>query len=183
MKTKSMPTLPRYAAAFALACAFAQPVAAEPPADKAAPAAQKAAPAGQQTAPPAGGMGREGDVFERAGDHAKSRDAASGQASGKRTHDHASADDPNHGRVVSECNHRANERKLQGQDRKQFTEWCIERGERHQYDDRRYRDERSCYQRADDRRLSGEARRYYLVDCLARKDADRAGDDGKRKRN
>jgi hypothetical protein len=36
-----------------------------------------------------------------------------------------SGDVDNHGQRVSECNHRANERKLQGRDRKEFVDWCI----------------------------------------------------------
>jgi hypothetical protein len=169
-------SLPFAAAALALTLLAAQPVAADPPAEKGNPQSQKATPA-------PGGAGKSGDAHERDADAAKSRDAAAGQASGKRQQAHDHGDDPNHGRVVSECNHRANERNLQGKDRKQFTEWCIERGERHQYDDKRYREERSCYQRADDRRLSGDARRFFILDCLTRQGANRGDDDGKRNRN
>jgi hypothetical protein len=76
--------------------------------------------------------------------------------------------DSNHGSVVSECNHRANERNLKGQDRKEWTEWCEERGSRHNYDYRRYSTDRSCYQKADSRQLSGDQRRKFINDCLDR---------------
>jgi hypothetical protein len=76
--------------------------------------------------------------------------------------------DPNHGSVVSECNHRANERNLKGQDRKQWTEWCEERGSRNNYDYRRYSTDRNCYQKADGKGLSGDQRRRFINDCLDR---------------
>jgi hypothetical protein len=75
---------------------------------------------------------------------------------------------PNHGSVVSECNHRANERNLKGQDRKEWTEWCEERGSRHNYDYRRYSTDRNCYQKADSKGLSGDQRRKFINDCLDR---------------
>jgi hypothetical protein len=76
--------------------------------------------------------------------------------------------DPNHGSVVSECNHRANERNLKGQDRMQWTEWCEERGSRNNYDYRRYSTDRNCYQKADSKGLSGDQRRRFINDCLDR---------------
>jgi hypothetical protein len=76
--------------------------------------------------------------------------------------------DDNRGSVVSECNHRANERNLKGQDRKEWTEWCEERGSRNNYDYRRYSTDRTCYQKADSRGLSGDQRRKFLNDCLDR---------------
>ncbi len=85
----------------------------------------------------------------------------SGKSKGK-------GDDPNHGSVVSECNHRANERNLKGQDRKQWTEWCEERGSRNNYDYRRYSTDRNCYQKADSKGLSGDQRRRFINDCLDR---------------
>ena len=77
-----------------------------------------------------------------------------------------------HGQVVSECNHRANERKLQGKDRQHFVEWCTERGERYKFDDRRYSYDRDCYQKADRKGLSGTARMAFVADCGAKRDRD-----------
>lgn len=74
--------------------------------------------------------------------------------------------DANHGQVVSECNHRANERNLKGKDRKEWTEWCEERGSRHNYDYRRYSSDRNCYQKADNKGLTGDKRRKFINDCL-----------------
>jgi hypothetical protein len=86
--------------------------------------------------------------------------------------DRGASDQP-HGEVVSECNHRANERNLKGRDRKQFVEWCTDRGERYGYDDRRFDEERSCYRKADDRGLSGDFRRVFLQDCLGKQEKRR----------
>ena len=77
-------------------------------------------------------------------------------------------DDSNHGNVVSECNHRANERNLKGKDRKEWTEWCEERGSRNNYDYRRYSTDRNCYQKADNKGLTGDKRRKFINDCLDR---------------
>jgi psiF repeat len=74
----------------------------------------------------------------------------------------------NHGQVVSECNHRANERNLKGKDRKEWTEWCESRGSRHNYDYKRYSTDRNCYQKADNKGLSGDKRRKFINDCLDR---------------
>jgi hypothetical protein len=74
--------------------------------------------------------------------------------------------DDNHGQVVSECNHRANERNLKGKDRKEWTEWCEDRGSRHNYDYRRYSSDRNCYQKADNKCLTGDKRRKFINDCL-----------------
>ena len=76
------------------------------------------------------------------------------------------ADKSNHGQVVSECNHRANERKLKGQDRKEFVEWCESRGARYGYDDNRYGRERECYRKADNKGLKGDKRQKFLANCL-----------------
>jgi hypothetical protein len=86
------------------------------------------------------------------------------------------ADKSNHGQVVSECNHRANERNLKGQDRKEFTEWCESRGARYGYDDNRYSRERECYRKADNKELKGDKRQKYLANCL---DVEVAYKDGK----
>jgi hypothetical protein len=74
----------------------------------------------------------------------------------------------NHGQVVSECAHRANERNLKGKDRKEWMEWCEERGSRHNYDHGRYNTDRNCYQKADNKGLSGDKRRKFINDCLDR---------------
>jgi hypothetical protein len=119
---------------------------AEPPADKAkdAPAAH-----GQSEQ---GGRSAKGKAEERDDDQGR----------------HASGDDSNHGKTVSDCNHRANERNLKGQDRKDFVEWCTDHGERYNYDARRYDQARSCYRKADETGLGGDFRRVYLQDCLSR---------------
>lgn len=76
------------------------------------------------------------------------------------------SNDSNHGQVVSECKHRANERNLKGQDRKEWTEWCEERGSRNNYDYKRYSTDRNCYQKADNKGLTGDKRRKFINDCL-----------------
>lgn len=86
--------------------------------------------------------------------------------------DKGKADDT-HGQVVSTCNHRANEKKLQGKDRQEYVEWCTDRGERYQYDDRRYDGERSCYRKAGEKGLSGDVRRAFVEDCLRRQEKNR----------
>ena len=83
------------------------------------------------------------------------------------------ADDGNHGQVVSECNHRANEKKLKGKERQDYVEWCTDHGERHHYDDRRYDQDRSCYRKADDKGLSGDFRRVFIQDCLRKQEKNR----------
>jgi hypothetical protein len=82
----------------------------------------------------------------------------------------------NHGQVVSECNHRANDRNLKGQDRKDFVEWCESRGARYKYDDRRYDGEKSCYQKANKKDLSGSKRENFLDKCFAERGLDHDGD-------
>jgi hypothetical protein len=74
--------------------------------------------------------------------------------------------DGNHGQVVSECNHRANQKNLKGKDRKEYVDWCTDNGAHAKYDDRRYDSERSCYRRADEKGLSGDTRRKFLNECL-----------------
>jgi hypothetical protein len=81
--------------------------------------------------------------------------------------------DDNHGQVVSECNHRANQKNLKGKDRQDYVEWCTDRGERYRYDDRRYDRDRGCYRRAEERGLSGDFRRVFIQDCLRKVDKDR----------
>ena len=79
----------------------------------------------------------------------------------------------NHGQVVSDCNHRANQKELKGKDRQDYVEWCTDRGERHQYDDRRYDQDRSCYRKAGEKGLSGDTRRAYIQDCLRKQEKNR----------
>ena len=98
-------------------------------------------------------------------------------ATDHRAHDdhdgHDGKADENHGQVVSECNHRANQKNLQGKDRKEFVEWCTDRGERYKYDDRRYDQDRGCYRRAEERGLSGDFRRVFIEDCLRKAEKNR----------
>ena len=75
------------------------------------------------------------------------------------------------GQVVSECNHRANERKLMGHERKDFVEWCESRGARYKYDDKRYEGEKNCYQKANNKGLTGDKRAKFLDKCFG-KDGD-----------
>ena len=81
--------------------------------------------------------------------------------------------EPNHGQIVSTCNHRANEKKLGGRDRQEYLEWCTERGERYRYDDRRYDQDRSCYRVAEQKGMSGDARRLFVENCLRRQEKNR----------
>jgi hypothetical protein len=81
--------------------------------------------------------------------------------------------DGNRGQVVSDCNHRANEKGLKDKERQQYVEWCTDRGERYKYDDRRYDQDRSCYRRADERGMSGDFRRVFIQDCLRKLEKNR----------
>lgn len=111
-------------------------------------------------------------------DKAKGANAAQGQADGVSKHAAdarhdgqgrpAAGDDANRGQQVADCNHKANERALKDQDRKDFVEWCTDHGARYDYDARRYEQSRSCYRKADEKGLSGDLRRVYLADCLLR---------------
>ena len=71
---------------------------------------------------------------------------------------------PNRGQSVSECNQRANERGLQGQDRKEFVAGCFSRYQAME-DERRDR-YRGCHARAADRGLHDASRRQYIEDCV-----------------
>ncbi len=82
----------------------------------------------------------------------------------------------NHGQVVAECNQRANQRNLKGQDRKDFVEWCESRGARYAYDDRRYDRDRDCYRKADDKGLTGDRRKSFLDRCFEDGDGKRTAD-------
>ena len=82
-------------------------------------------------------------------------------------------DAKNHGQKVSECNHRANERNLKGQDRKEFVEWCTDYGDRYKYDQRRFDSDRSCYRKAEERALSGDKRRAFIEECLRKQEQHR----------
>jgi len=101
------------------------------------------------------------------------------QDKGNKSSDNQGGDKSNHGQVVSECNHRANERNLKGQDRKDFTEWCESRGGRYRYDDDRYSRERDCYRNADKNGLTGDKRQKFLGQCFDERDRARDEDKGK----
>jgi len=93
----------------------------------------------------------------------------------------APADTPapvNHGQIVSDCNHRANERGIKGQERQDWVEWCTSRGYRYttQYGPKYWDSDRSCYARASDKGLTGDRREDFLRSCLG-KDDDRHVDD------
>jgi hypothetical protein len=79
------------------------------------------------------------------------------------------------GQVVSECNHRANEKNLKGEDRKDFTEWCESRGARYRYDDKRYDGEKNCYQKANNKGLTGDRRQQFLENCFGGDDSYHGG--------
>ena len=72
--------------------------------------------------------------------------------------------DENRGQSVAECNHRANERDLQAQERKQFVDRCVS-AEWADVDDQwdRYRE---CHARAVDRGLNEADRRQYVENCV-----------------
>jgi hypothetical protein len=95
------------------------------------------------------------------------KNKGTGQGSGK--------DDANRGDVVSECNHRANERKLKGQDRQEWVDWCIDRGAARGYRDDDWNRERNCYRNAYERGLTGDARRDYLRRCVDDADRQKSG--------
>jgi hypothetical protein len=132
----------RACAAIALSLALSPTVFADPPADK--------GPQGQSQAKPQGQSNGKNDAPNYQDNRYDDKNKVAS----------------NHGQVVSECNHRANERNLKGQDRKEWTEWCEERGSRHNYDYRRYSADRNCYQKADNKGLSGDKRRKFINDCL-----------------
>jgi hypothetical protein len=98
----------------------------------------------------------------------KGQGEGNGQAQGK-------------GQVTSECNHRANERNMKGQDRKDWVEWCESRGASYKYDYNRYGRERDCYQRANDKNLHGDDRANYLRRCLSDVDSRYYGGGKKQK--
>ena len=88
-------------------------------------------------------------------------------------------DSSNRGQVTSECNHRANDKNLKGQERKDYVEWCQSRGARYGYRDDDYKRERGCYQSVFDKMLGGEKRQSYLDECL--REAERKYEGGKNK--
>jgi psiF repeat len=134
-----------FALAFTIALAASSVVLADPPADKG-----KSAQSGGEQHGKSGQQGKgESNEYRYYDDNKKGSDSKD-----------------NHGQVVSECNHRANERNLKGQDRKEWTEWCEERGSRHNYDYKRYSSDRNCYQKADNKGLTGDKRRKFINDCL-----------------
>jgi hypothetical protein len=100
-------------------------------------------------------------------DKGKNKDKSTGQ------------DASNRGQVTSECNHRANDKNLKGQERKDYVEWCQSRGARYGYRDDDYKRERGCYQSVFDKMLGGEKRQSYLDECL--REAERKYEGGKSK--
>jgi hypothetical protein len=76
----------------------------------------------------------------------------------------------NRGQTVSECNQRANERKLKGKDRQEFVEWCTDHGAQSQYSERSYNEDRGCYRKADEKGLSGDKRRNFINECVRRQE-------------
>jgi hypothetical protein len=106
---------------------------------------------------------------------------ASGAVADDKNKGKGDAKGDNHGQVVSECNHRANERNLKGQDRKDWVEWCESRGSSYKYDYDRYGRERDCYRRANDKNLRGDDRANYLRRCLADTDSRYYGSGKKQK--
>lgn len=75
----------------------------------------------------------------------------------------------NPGQVTSDCNHMANQRNLKGQERKDYVEWCQDRGQRYGYNDKAWYGEKTCYQKADNKGLTGDKRRNFLQDCFNKK--------------
>jgi hypothetical protein len=136
-----------FALAFTLSIAASSVVLADPPAGK---GKDKSAQSGGEQHGKSGQQGKGGSDDYRYDDN-----------------DKKGADNKdNHGQVVSECNHRANDRNLKGQERKEWTEWCEERGSRNNYDYKRYSSDRNCYQKADNKGLTGDKRRKFINDCL-----------------
>lgn len=70
----------------------------------------------------------------------------------------------NRGQSVSDCNHRADERNLKGQGRKEFVGGCTSRYQ--VMDDERRDRYRDCHARAAARGLHDAGRRQYIEDCV-----------------
>lgn len=151
-----MNTITQFCAAIALTLALSPTVFADPPVDK-GPQGQGQS-QGQSQGQPKG----------NSAEHAKGNTDSYHDDRYDDRNDDKHKDASNHGQVVSECKHRANERNLKGQDRKEWTEWCEERGGRYNYDYKRYSSDRNCYQKADNKGLSGDKRRKFINDCLDR---------------
>jgi hypothetical protein len=120
-----------------------------------------------------------GQGQDKSKEHGKSQDDGAGHSQGDghsqaNDHDHGQgqAGKDNHGQVVSDCNHRANDRKLKGQERQDFVEWCTDTSERHGYNDGRWTGDRSCYEKADKKGLRDSARRDFVRRCLDANAAD-----------
>ncbi len=141
-----MNTITRFCAAIALTLALSPTVLADPPAEQ-----------GPQNQGQSQGQSKGNSAEHAKGDTDSQHDDR---------YDDKNKGTSNHGQVVSECKHRANERNLKGQDRKEWTEWCEERGGRYNYDYKRYSSDRNCYQKADNKGLSGDQRRRFINNCL-----------------
>lgn len=155
------PRITHLLAALALTAVLVPPAFAEPPADKGKGQ-------GASASQPHGTGQPKADTAGAKSDDAKAKGEAHMDDKGK-AHD----DDGNHGQVVSECNHRANDKNLKGKERQDYVEWCTDRGEHYKYDDRRYDQDRSCYRKADDKGLSGDFRRVFIQDCLRTQEKSR----------
>jgi hypothetical protein len=136
----------------------------------------------------------QGQGHGKAKDQGKGQDDGHGNSQGNRhsqeQHGQGQAGKDNHGQVVSECNSRANDRKLKGKERQDFVEWCTDTSERHGYKDGRWTGDRSCYDRADKNGLKDADRRDFVRRCVDRntddyerkaKGGDKDGSKGKQK--
>jgi hypothetical protein len=149
----------RWLVVSALAVSLSSVVFADPPAGKNPNANQAAAPGGSaaQTPPEYRGPGSSQERYDDQNHNNKD-----------------DWDDANRGQVVSECNHRANQRNMKSKDRQEFLEWCTEHGARYKYDDRYYdREDRSCYHKADEKGLSGDKRRHFINECIRKHEVKR----------
>lgn len=178
----------KYLAVFTLLALVTGPVMADPPAEKGKgndKSAQQGNPSPQQgndKSQHGNQPGSQGEQHGNQGGSSYRADDRDGNKHDDKYHDKyddkyddhdKSKNDANHGQVVSECNHRANQRNLKGKDRKQWVEWCTDHGQRFSYENKRWSDDRTCYQKADNRNLSGDKRRAYVRDCLSKMDHTR----------
>jgi hypothetical protein len=115
----------------------------------------------------------QGQGQGKAKDLGKAQDDSPGNSQGGghslgQDHGQGQSGKDNHGQVVSECNHRANDRELKGKERQDFVEWCTDKSERHGFEDWRWHDDRACYDKADKKGLSGDSRRDFIRRCVDR---------------
>jgi hypothetical protein len=74
----------------------------------------------------------------------------------------------NHGQSVSDCTHRANLQQINGQERKDFVDWCASRDEAAASENQQLDRYGECYARMTDRELSDAQRNQYLLNCAGR---------------